>query len=430
MSAVAAPSQQPASSSLNTPGFFSSAFLELNVFDQCFSSLAGDSTTSDQEVNPNDNMPSPKSSALGRQNEYTTSFGPGLSLPSPTLHERRYTIQHPQSPLLSSTTYAEFRRQSMPEHQDLNSASLPSADRRFSHQHPLNSSFPVSPGPPWTGSAGGGGTTFREGARNSYYIHPTPPNSTHSSSPVDTFNSEVPPLVNSTPVESLSPLDTLITDNTAEVHGQVTPPTENMALFDGSGSGNDSSLPAPPEPSKNTRTKRGSAKSGSSNSRKSKKAGGESSSAEQEVDVHDAKRKRFLERNRVAASKCRQKKKQWMQELENNARKAQSDSKQLHGMVSILREELLRLKGELLKHSTCGCDQISTYLLNEATKVAEGAHRSMTIHQTPNHASNSRVRYSVCSENSETYDDDDDDMLELEKEDAELSDPPGGGGDA
>lgn len=139
------------------------------------------------------------------------------------------------------------------------------------------------------------------------------------------------------------------------------------------------------------------------------------------------KRKKFLERNRVAASKCRLKKKQWMQELETNARKAQSDSKHLHGMVGILREELLRLKGELLKHSSCGCEQISTYLLNEAAKVAEGAHRSMAAMQhNANQVSASQLQFGNHSESPDQYDDED--MIDMEDDDAELHEPPSGGG--
>lgn len=84
----------------------------------------------------------------------------------------------------------------------------------------------------------------------------------------------------------------------------------------------------------------------------------------------EAKRRRFLERNRVAASKCRQKKKAWMQDLENEAREAQSLSKQLRACVNVLKEEVLQLKNELLKHNTCECVPIRQYLSNEAMRLA------------------------------------------------------------
>ncbi|KAI5836859.1 hypothetical protein DFP73DRAFT_458946, partial [Morchella snyderi] len=91
----------------------------------------------------------------------------------------------------------------------------------------------------------------------------------------------------------------------------------------------------------------------------------------------DKRRKKFLERNRVAASKCRQKKKLWMQKLEENARNAQLNAKNLREQVTALKDEMLNLKGMLLKHTGCGCPQIQTYLENEAAKVAQAAQTSL-----------------------------------------------------
>ncbi|KAI9805319.1 MAG: hypothetical protein M1833_005772 [Piccolia ochrophora] len=83
----------------------------------------------------------------------------------------------------------------------------------------------------------------------------------------------------------------------------------------------------------------------------------------------DEKRLRFLERNRVAASKCREKKKVWASNLETTVREMQSDRKQLSHMVCALRDECLELKGELLKHSTCNCDRIRHYLNQTADSI-------------------------------------------------------------
>jgi len=115
-------------------------------------------------------------------------------------------------------------------------------------------------------------------------------------------------------------------------------------------------------------TKRRRSSSGQS-SRKPRK----SVSANEDSEVQEAKRRRFLERNRVAASKCRQKKKAWMQDLESEAREAQNMSKQLKACVSVLKEEILQLKNELLKHNTCECMPIRQYLSNEAVRLADGA---------------------------------------------------------
>ena len=84
----------------------------------------------------------------------------------------------------------------------------------------------------------------------------------------------------------------------------------------------------------------------------------------------DVKRNKFLERNRVAASKCRQKKKEWTGNLEGRARELQQDKQQLTVMVSSLKDEMIFLKGELLKHTDCGCSKIRQYLNQEATNFA------------------------------------------------------------
>lgn len=80
------------------------------------------------------------------------------------------------------------------------------------------------------------------------------------------------------------------------------------------------------------------------------------------IKTEDVKRSKFLERNRVAASKCRQKKKEWTQNLENKARELQKNNSSLRLMVDSLRQEVIFLKGEMLKHGSCGCDQIQKFL--------------------------------------------------------------------
>ncbi|KAJ1935459.1 hypothetical protein EC988_008477, partial [Linderina pennispora] len=72
----------------------------------------------------------------------------------------------------------------------------------------------------------------------------------------------------------------------------------------------------------------------------------------------DEKRRKFLERNRVAASKCRQKKKMWIKELERRAEDATMQNRTLHLAVAQLKEEVIILKTQLLAHRNCGCSAI------------------------------------------------------------------------
>ncbi|KAJ2078550.1 hypothetical protein H4R24_004409 [Coemansia sp. RSA 988] len=77
------------------------------------------------------------------------------------------------------------------------------------------------------------------------------------------------------------------------------------------------------------------------------------------------KRRRFLERNRIAASKCRQKKKMWVQELERRAEDVTMQNRSLHIAVAQLKEEVLILKNQLLAHRSCNCSAIHQYLHSE-----------------------------------------------------------------
>jgi len=86
-----------------------------------------------------------------------------------------------------------------------------------------------------------------------------------------------------------------------------------------------------------------------------------------EDSIAEVKRKKFLERNRLAASKCRQKKKEWANNLEDQARYQAQENKLLRASVTQLRDECLYLKNFLLSmHSGCNCMGVKNYLLKEA----------------------------------------------------------------
>ncbi|KAJ1659522.1 hypothetical protein IWQ61_001429 [Dispira simplex] len=78
----------------------------------------------------------------------------------------------------------------------------------------------------------------------------------------------------------------------------------------------------------------------------------------------EEKRLRFLERNRIAASKCRQKKKQWIEGLKQQSEEVTQRNKHLCYLVRQLKEEVQMLKAQLLAHSNCDCSDIQQYLKN------------------------------------------------------------------
>ncbi|KAF3940321.1 hypothetical protein ABW19_dt0201104 [Dactylella cylindrospora] len=67
----------------------------------------------------------------------------------------------------------------------------------------------------------------------------------------------------------------------------------------------------------------------------------------------EEKRKNFLERNRVAALKCRQRKKQWLANLQAKVEYYGAENDALNAQVTSLREEILTLKTLLLAHKDC-----------------------------------------------------------------------------
>ncbi|KAI4899831.1 hypothetical protein NFI96_016897, partial [Prochilodus magdalenae] len=67
----------------------------------------------------------------------------------------------------------------------------------------------------------------------------------------------------------------------------------------------------------------------------------------------DERRRKFLERNRAAASRCRQKRKVWVMSLEKKAEELTHTNLQLQNEVTLLRSEVTQLKQILLAHKDC-----------------------------------------------------------------------------
>lgn len=68
---------------------------------------------------------------------------------------------------------------------------------------------------------------------------------------------------------------------------------------------------------------------------------------------NEEKRKNFLERNRLAALKCRQRKKQWLSSLQARVKYLTNDNEQLQMESEALRKEIMDLKALLVAHKDC-----------------------------------------------------------------------------
>jgi len=79
-------------------------------------------------------------------------------------------------------------------------------------------------------------------------------------------------------------------------------------------------------------------------------------------DSEEKSRQALLERNRVAASKCRERKKVFNSELEERSRVMGAENAFLKATEAALRHELLDLKYKCLEHSDCDCKEIRDYM--------------------------------------------------------------------
>jgi hypothetical protein len=78
--------------------------------------------------------------------------------------------------------------------------------------------------------------------------------------------------------------------------------------------------------------------------------------------------KHHRERNRIAARKCRQKAKQSISKLQQRERDLHEQNKVLLSYAASLREEILYLKNEILRHSNCNSSLIQEYIANAARR--------------------------------------------------------------
>ncbi|KAG8530406.1 uncharacterized protein KY384_004908 [Bacidia gigantensis] len=94
----------------------------------------------------------------------------------------------------------------------------------------------------------------------------------------------------------------------------------------------------------------------------------------------EVRRSKFLERNRIAASKCRQKKKEWTQNLETRARDLQKDNSDLHTMIDSLSQEVFYLKTQCGQHIGCDCSEIQRFMKDPAHDLSSHHQQSWSRH--------------------------------------------------
>lgn len=82
-------------------------------------------------------------------------------------------------------------------------------------------------------------------------------------------------------------------------------------------------------------------------------------------------RTKVLERNRVAATKCRTRKRSEASTLAQCEQEMEDRNRQLSATFEELRHEIYVLKTQLLQHNSCNCVLIQKYIANEAKKSVD-----------------------------------------------------------
>lgn len=91
------------------------------------------------------------------------------------------------------------------------------------------------------------------------------------------------------------------------------------------------------------------------------------------MEEEEAKKNKTLERNRIAASKCREKKKDWTKDLEETKIGLESQNSHLQMEYSTLVKEVGEIRAQLMTHANCHDVNIDKYFENEAKRFVLGA---------------------------------------------------------
>ncbi|KAJ2978120.1 hypothetical protein NUW58_g7593 [Xylaria curta] len=86
----------------------------------------------------------------------------------------------------------------------------------------------------------------------------------------------------------------------------------------------------------------------------------------------EGRRRHFLQRNRVAAMKCRRKKKEWVNDLEGTKSELETRNSRLHMELDQLSTQASHIRAQLMAHANCHDSNINKWIENEAKRFVIG----------------------------------------------------------
>lgn len=185
-----------------------------------------------------------------------------------------------------------------------------------------------------------------------------------------------------------------------EKHGQYTPDSDNTPKRDvdprvqGYASKGQSNAPDQADHVKDKRQKR--APSAAKSKASSPKRQPRKASVDESDPEEAQKRQSFLERNRKAAYKCREKKKEWVTNLEEQCRDLEATNRMYQVELGFLRSEAFDLKNKVFQHSNCQFGPIDAFIDAQAQKVCNSANvRTASQPRPPSntgHSANPAIR--------------------------------------
>ncbi|KAK4546382.1 hypothetical protein LTR36_002059 [Oleoguttula mirabilis] len=159
----------------------------------------------------------------------------------------------------------------------------------------------------------------------------------------------------------------------AQHFGQITPPDNSPGVKTNTPSDNGRAI-APVKMDKSQRARNAAIQRHAK--AKPRKDSKQDEGLEGSGDDVDNKREKYREKNRLAAAKCRMKKKENVETLEEKHRRLQAENNFVKRQVRILRDELSNLRTMVLQHSPqsqgCHCQPLHGYNSRKANELAYG----------------------------------------------------------